>query len=374
MLWAPPAGHWRELSELLPMKIPGTDIFVHDLHVNAAGRWFLIAAAAILGGIFGSFMNVVAYRLPRGMSLSRPGSHCPACQRPIRWYDNVPVLGWIRLGGRCRDCGARISARYPLVEALVAAIAALLIWRATGSWTADASVEGGGIFQVDVTRFAFHLLLMCTLVTAALVELDGRVPRARLIWLPCGIGLLMLVFWPSLQLVGDLIERDGAWAGLSGMLVAVVIGGGPWVCAWMSKRPSALHHANAALGELILVGAFLGDRAVVPIGVGSMTVYFIMKLAMRVRFGDSPLHAGPLPRRGDGEGRETPVGRLSWVGCLAVVTLIWIVVVVDPSMLPESSGFLGHAGVRLLAAAVVMTLLAAMMTFLAHRHRLSEPR
>ena len=351
------------------MNIAWTDIFSHLLQVNAAGRWFLIAVAAILGGIFGSFMNVVAYRLPRGMSLSRPGSHCPACQRPIRWYDNVPVLGWIRLGGRCRDCGARISARYPMVEALMAAIAALLIWRAT-SWTSNASVEGGGIFQVDLARFALHLLLMCTLVTAALVELDGRVPPARLIWLPCGVGLLMLMIWPSLQPAADWIKRDGARAGLSGMLAAVVIGGGPWLCEWMSKRPSAIAHANAVLGELILIGAFLGDRAVLLIGVGSMTVFFVMKLATMVRFGDSPPHPGPLPRRGEGGSRESPIGPFGWAGCLAAVTLIWILV--DPSMLPESSGFLRDAGLRLIAAAVVMTLMAAMMTFLVHRRPLSE--
>ena len=71
--------------------------------------------AAVFGAIFGSFLNVVAYRLPRGESLSRPRSRCPQCQTPIKPYDNVPVLSWLALRGRCRTCRAPISARYHLV-------------------------------------------------------------------------------------------------------------------------------------------------------------------------------------------------------------------------------------------------------------------
>src|SRR5581483_1403469 len=71
--------------------------------------------AGTFGAVFGSFFNVVAYRLPSGMSLSKPGSACPACKTPIKPYDNIPVLGWILLRGRCRACGEPISARYPIV-------------------------------------------------------------------------------------------------------------------------------------------------------------------------------------------------------------------------------------------------------------------
>jgi len=73
--------------------------------------------AGLLGLAIGSFLNVVVWRLPRGESLSHPGSHCPACGHPIRPYDNIPVVSWVLLRGRCRDCGERISVRYPLVEA-----------------------------------------------------------------------------------------------------------------------------------------------------------------------------------------------------------------------------------------------------------------
>ena len=80
---------------------------------------FAIIAAAIFGTIIGSFLNVVAWRLPRGESLTKPRSRCPECGHQIRAYDNVPVISWLILRGRCRDCGHPISARYPLVEALL---------------------------------------------------------------------------------------------------------------------------------------------------------------------------------------------------------------------------------------------------------------
>src|SRR5688572_4050532 len=83
--------------------------------------------AALFGAVVGSFLNVVAYRLPRGESLATPGSRCPACETPIKPWDNVPVLSWLLLRGRCRACGARISPRYPVVEAVTALLCALVV-------------------------------------------------------------------------------------------------------------------------------------------------------------------------------------------------------------------------------------------------------
>src|SRR3954469_11286859 len=96
---------------------------------NALPAWFLISVAAILGAVLGSFLNVVVFRLPRGMSLSHPGSSCPTCGHPIRWRDNIPVLGWTLLGGQCRDCHAPISKRYPAIELFVALWAAARAWQ-----------------------------------------------------------------------------------------------------------------------------------------------------------------------------------------------------------------------------------------------------
>jgi leader peptidase (prepilin peptidase)/N-methyltransferase len=85
-----------------------------------------LAFAAPFGLVIGSFLNVVAYRVPRGESLMAPGSHCPGCDTPIRPWDNIPLLSWLFLRGRCRSCGERISARYPLVELVTGATFALV--------------------------------------------------------------------------------------------------------------------------------------------------------------------------------------------------------------------------------------------------------
>jgi len=90
-------------------------------------------------------LNVVVYRLPNGLSLISPPSHCPKCKQPIRWYDNVPVFGWIALRGRCRDCRCWIPIRYPLVEAITLAMFAGL-----------AAVEGP--FKGIIPR---HVLTIC---------------------------------------------------------------------------------------------------------------------------------------------------------------------------------------------------------------------
>jgi leader peptidase (prepilin peptidase)/N-methyltransferase len=79
--------------------------------------WFVI-----FGGCIGSFLNVLVYRLPRRESLVHPPSHCPRCKHLIRWYDNLPVFGWIKLRGKCRDCRSPISVRYPCVEGFCAVL------------------------------------------------------------------------------------------------------------------------------------------------------------------------------------------------------------------------------------------------------------
>ena len=85
------------------------------------------ALAAPFGAVIGSFLNVVAYRLPRGESLAFPGSHCTSCGQDIKAYDNVPLLSWLVLRGRCRHCKAQISARYPAMELLTALVFAAIV-------------------------------------------------------------------------------------------------------------------------------------------------------------------------------------------------------------------------------------------------------
>ena len=93
-------------------------------------------AGVILAALLGSFLNVCISRLPRGESVVLPSSHCPACRSPIRALDNIPLVSYLVLGGRCRSCGATISWRYPLVEALAIAMGALTLWQLGPTWAA----------------------------------------------------------------------------------------------------------------------------------------------------------------------------------------------------------------------------------------------
>ena len=116
------------------------------------------AFAGLMGLVLGSFLNVVAYRLPRGESLTNPPSRCPGCATAVRPYDNVPVLSWLLLRGRCRTCDTPISRRYPLVEAGTAALAVAVVL-----------VNG-----VDRDLW-LPLVLLLLLVPIALIDLDQQI-------------------------------------------------------------------------------------------------------------------------------------------------------------------------------------------------------
>jgi leader peptidase (prepilin peptidase)/N-methyltransferase len=136
--------------------------------------------AAVFGAIFGSFLNVVIWRLPRGESLSTPPSHCPNCGAPVKPYDNIPILSWLLLRGRCRNCGNPISPRYPLVEALTAVLMALVpVFKG-----ADSDVWIG---------FAFVLLL----VPIAFIDIDHRLIPNRLTLLGAAVGIVLVAVFAS---------------------------------------------------------------------------------------------------------------------------------------------------------------------------------
>jgi leader peptidase (prepilin peptidase) / N-methyltransferase len=185
--------------------------------------------AAVMGAIFGSFLNVVAYRLPRGESLSRPRSRCPGCATPIKPYDNVPVLSWLALRGRCRACGIRIPARYPLVEAGTGLLCALVVI-AKG---ADADALLG-------------LALVLLLVPVTLIDLDHRI-------IPNKLMLLGAVLAPALVLLtapDDLVEHAIAGVAAGGFFLLAVL-----------AYPRGMGVGDVKLAAVL--GLFLG-RAVGP--------------------------------------------------------------------------------------------------------------
>ena len=147
----------------------------------------VLLPATLFGLIIGSFLNVVAYRLPRRESLSTPGSHCPSCDEPIKPWHNIPVLSWLLLRGRCRSCKEPIAARYPIVEALTAVLFAAVVV----------------VHQNDTTMLVMGLVLVAFLVPIALIDIDHRrIPNA--LTLPAAV--LALVLGTALDPGGE-VER-----------------------------------------------------------------------------------------------------------------------------------------------------------------------
>ncbi|MFA5843380.1 MAG: prepilin peptidase [Coriobacteriia bacterium] len=202
---------------------------------------FFLVALGVFGLVFGSFANVVIWRLPRGESLSSPGSHCVLCGRPVRWYDNVPVLSWVVLGGRCRDCRVRISGRYPLVEALSGALWVLAGWR-----------FGLTLACVAAVGFFYVLLIL------AFIDLDTyRLPDS-LVGLLAAFGLVFAAVSqssgaPILPLVG--VAVSGPFSEpLPAALVGAVAGAGvSFAVAVTYQRVRG--RAGFGMGDVKLLGA-----------------------------------------------------------------------------------------------------------------------
>ncbi|WP_317951583.1 prepilin peptidase [Curtobacterium sp. 'Ferrero'] len=224
------------------------------MSVLAQSATVLVVLAAVLGLLVGSFLNVVVYRVPAGLSVVAPASACPECGHPIRRRDNVPVLSWMLLRGRCRDCAAPISARYPLVEAgtatlfAVAAIAA--VPSAPGAGAAPRSTAAALVLVIAL------LYLMAVSVALALIDIDTHtLPNA--------------IVYPS----------------------AVVLAGLLAVVTMLSGDLGAL--ARAGIGAVVLGGAYLALAVVVPGGMGLGDVKLAVVLGLVLAYlGWGPLAVG----------------------------------------------------------------------------------
>ncbi len=188
--------------------------------------------AAVLGAVIGSFLNVVIYRLPREESISFPPSHCPSCGAGIRARDNVPILGYLVLRGRCRDCSAPISPRYPLVEGLMAALSVAL-WARFGLSPA----------------FGVYFVFVAGLVAVTFIDIDHRIIPDSL-----SLGGVVAGFVASFVTpVGWLDSLVGI--GLGGGVLLAVAGG-----YYLLTRREGMGLGDVKL--LAAIGAFLGWRAV----------------------------------------------------------------------------------------------------------------
>lgn len=157
----------------------------------------------LLGAAIGSFLNVVVHRLPRGESVVAPGSRCPGCGTPLAPYDNIPVLSWLLLRGRCRHCGAGISPRYPLVELLSALV-----------FVAVALVRGVDDDLVQELPFA------AVLIAAAAIDLEHRIVPNRLVAPAAVYGVAAAAVVKTDQLIEFLVAGAGAFLAMLGVALA----------------------------------------------------------------------------------------------------------------------------------------------------------
>jgi leader peptidase (prepilin peptidase)/N-methyltransferase len=161
-----------------------------------------IALTGVLGAVAGSFLNVVSFRLPRHESLIRPASRCPSCGTAVRPYDNVPVLSWLLLRGHCRSCRAPISPRYPLIEALTAALCVAVV-----------------LTRSSASGIALGIALVLVVVPAAVIDLTDLVIPNPLV----AAGAMVAVALGTALDPGGEPERLLAGVGAAGALLLIVI-------------------------------------------------------------------------------------------------------------------------------------------------------
>ena len=225
------------------------------------------------GAVIGSFLNVVVYRLPRRMSLIMPPSHCPACNHRIRWFDNIPIVAWLALRGRCRDCRSPISPRYPAVEAATGCMFALLaamVFFFDGAnlpirdmHDASSSIASPSSLTQLYAILLYHLLLLCTLFAAALIEIDRQDVPLTLFAPALAVGLIAPMVWPCLRPVPAWPGLDGWLGATADCLAALAAGGMLAYLAWRIQRSKS--PGGIALG-LLCVAVFLGWQAVCGVG------------------------------------------------------------------------------------------------------------
>ena len=210
----------------------------------------------VLGGIVGSFLNVVIHRLPREESIVFPNSRCPSCGTAIAFYDNVPVLSYLALRGKCRSCQVHISPRYLVVEALTALLWVAVAWRDGLSWALPFDI----VFVTAILALVFidaeHMILPNAITYPGIVfAVVARIAIPLLTGEPHFDDLPMLLAGPFHELPVWMVSLIGAFIG------ALIGGGSLWLMGWTWEKLRGIEAMG--LGDvkmMFMVGAYLGWR------------------------------------------------------------------------------------------------------------------
>lgn len=205
---------------------------------------FCLISMIVLGAVLGSFFNVCIYRVPLEKSIIWPGSTCPKCLRPVRFSDNVPILSWILLGGRCRDCGEKFSARYMLIEALAAAVFGLLVWvlRPLGftGWC----------------HYAYFAILCSGLIVATFIDFDHYIiPDSVTVPLMI-VGLGAGAVWPDfhlLSITSVLPNFNRAPVGDIALYTVGIAAGWLLLAAWLCWLWLRRRHVAPGTAEWVMI-------------------------------------------------------------------------------------------------------------------------
>lgn len=331
------------LAELavFPYDPPFVSLFVLILFF-----WFL-------GGSIGSFLNVVIYRVPAGLSIVKPRSRCPKCLTPILTRDNLPVIGWLMLRGRCRACKEPISTRYPTVEFIAGAVFTALAFGELVFPGRTLPIEPGfAEFYPLVGICLYHFALLCGLGAATMIVYDGaRVPFG--FWrILLAIGFLAPLIRPALRPLAvvhpaALLARSisferivsGAVTGLVGLALGIVLGVASWPASSHLTRARSGHVDAAAM--LGCVGLFLGWQAVCGVAVLAAAAWAVRQVVYCL---------GAKPRA-------------PWQAYPAGAALVWILgwrKIVDEIEFDGREVFGTEAPYWLAAAALVVTFVLAL--------------
>lgn len=240
----------------------------------------LVAGAVLVGLCFGSFLNVCILRLPHDQSLLRPRSTCPQCKQPIAWRDNIPVVSWLWLRGKCRWCHKPISVQYPLIEALVGVLFGVSVLAYGASLHAvSAAVFGTLLLGIGITDARHYLIpdefSLGGLVLGLALALGGGVPGFLQALLGAAVGFGLL--W-GVARAGAWVFKEEAMGGGDIKMMAMV---GSFV-GWRGVLLTVF--AGAALGSLIFIPLSIRKKRLVPFG-----VFLAVGAAVTYVFGDAIL-------------------------------------------------------------------------------------
>jgi leader peptidase (prepilin peptidase)/N-methyltransferase len=248
-------------------------------------RFFFLAYATLVGACVGSFLNVCITRWPEGLSVVRPRSRCPRCQRGIAWFDNIPIVSWLVLRGKCRGCGLPISPLYPSVELLTAAI-----------WFLSAYHFGPSFVAL---RFAIFATL---LLGVAVTDLHTYT-------IPDGFTVTGFLFLLAAAIAGSLLAEQGPFAGPWDAFLGACVGAGAIsIVGWLGE--AALKKEAMGFGDVTLmamIGAALGPELAlltvfVGAAIGAVAFIFIVLPVSRLRAARVRVpSAGPAIALADGQ-------------------------------------------------------------------------